>query len=775
MHKLIRVMEPQKHLLVAVGICLLLIINTIYTSQIVDDVLVQRSYNNTDSMVIQMSKDVYTNFSNAQSQIQLITQLATNKNFHSHQDMQDFLDELVPNDHLVSYSILLPDGTLLQRNDSININMPPQDYATLFRKGTFISPILTGDDGRKYIAIGMHFLINTKDTGIFYGLLNLNQLKNFLNLRNIAETTDIALINGMTGDMLIDTFTNTNINIRESHSATCAVIKGRTFEEMLSDMQNNYAGHSTYDCQINHTYIYSSYYPVGLFNLVLQVKTPEDAVLTSFGTLRNTIHIYALVQSLLCCFAIAYLFYINIKRRRRYHAALEKSKFFYDMQSHLLGTSSSKAPIKEVLSQVRDYVQADMIHFAIMDGKDRKDFFCYPLEHHSAIKAMGKEAYTNAAQLLKGHRSLYLNEIKTEEFLKNHMLTPLASLDIKNMFLVAERNNRDELVGFLSIVNIKQIDGYEEMLENIADNLQLAIQNVEAYSLLQKLGNSDELTGLKNRNAYEQALNGYESSSQRYCCIYADANGLHDLNNTYGHEAGDKMLITVATAMKTAFGANDTYRIGGDEFISFTTGMTPDEVQTAVERIKADLAQQDYHASIGWSFQNENQFLRYTISLAEKAMYRDKELYYQNVNKTGKIRNKNQHTENLLLEKSDRDFFLRTIASNYVGVYIVNLATDDTRVIFRPNYFDPILRDNNFLFRNSIRQFAETFMEPSSWPDFRICYDFKAIEQRFKENKRIELTYKRIDGVRVGLRILPADDYSDTKKNTLWIFEAIPD
>ena len=131
--------------------------------------------------------------------------------------------------------------------------------------------------------------------------------------------------------------------------------------------------------------------------------------------------------------------------------------------------------------------------------------------------------------------------------------------------------------------------------------------------------------------------------------------------------------------------------------------------------------------------------------------------------------------ENLLLEKSDRDFFLRTIASNYVGVYIVNLATDDTRVIFRPNYFDPILRDNNFLFRNSIRQFAETFMEPSSWPDFRICYDFKAIEQRFKENKRIELTYKRIDGVRVGLRILPADDYSDTKKNTLWIFEAIPD
>ena len=505
----------------------------------------------------------------------------------------------------------------------------------------------------------------------------------------------------------------------------------------------------------------------------LLIVTTIHIIQSDDDTLHTAI---TLMQAILCCLTITYLVYSIIKRRRRYHADMEKNQFAYAMQSHLFEASSSNTHIKYVLSQIREFVQADLVHYAIMDGEYRKRFFCSPLEHHNAIEAIDKKAYINATKLVTGHnRYLYLNEAQTAEHLENDKLIRLSSLEVKNIFFVLVKNSQDELVGFLSIVNIQKVKGYEEMLQNIADNLQRAIQNVEAYKLLQKLGNFDELTGLKNRNAYEQALNGYESSTQLYCCIYADANGLHDLNNTYGHEAGDKMLITVATAIKTAFGAKDTYRIGGDEFIAFNADMTPEEVEAAVTKIKTDLAQQDYHVSVGWAFQTSSQFLRYIICLAEKAMYKDKELYYKKIKKSGKLRNKNQQMENLLLEKSDRDFFLRTIASNYIGVYIVNLATDDTRVIFRPNYFDQILRDNNFLFRNSLRQFAETFMEPASWADFRICYDFKVIEQRFKENKRIELTYKRIDGVRVALRILPAEDYADKKKNTLWIFEAIPD
>lgn len=502
MHKLKGLIEPQRHLLVAICICILIIVNAVYTSQTVDDYIVQRSYHNVDSMVIQMSKDIYTNFSNAQSQLQLIARLASRENFQNRQDLQNYLDELTPNDNLASYSILLPDGTLLQKNDHIKINTLPQDYEMLFKKGTFISKILTGDDGRKYIAIGTHFAVNRSEYGIFYGLISVDRLRNFFDMRNTAENTNIILIDGSTGDILLDTISNTNINIKDSHYASCPIIKGNSFEQMLTDMQNNNAGQSTYDCQNYNAYVYSSYQPVGIFNLSLQVTEPEHSVLAAFNSVRTSIRIFALIQSLLCCVAIAYLIFVNLQRHHRYHNDMERSKFSYAMQSHLFGVSITQKHIKEVLSELKEFVHADLVHFAIMDGTDRKRFFCYPLEHHTAIDAIGKKFYSNVCQLLDGHRSIYLNEEQTAELLRRNHLAGRSALTVKNLFIVPECKSSGELVGFLSVVNLQKVDGYEEMLESIADNLQMAIQNVEAYSLLQKLGNSDELTGLMNRNAY---------------------------------------------------------------------------------------------------------------------------------------------------------------------------------------------------------------------------------------------------------------------------------
>ena len=62
----------------------------------------------------------------------------------------------------------------------------------------------------------------------------------------------------------------------------------------------------------------------------------------------------------------------------------------------------------------------------------------------------------------------------------------------------------------------------------------------------------DMLTGVRNRNSYEQNLSIYPSLCKKnLSCIFADLNGLHELNNTKGHEAGDKMLQFVAGKLGT--------------------------------------------------------------------------------------------------------------------------------------------------------------------------------------------------------------------------------
>lgn len=77
------------------------------------------------------------------------------------------------------------------------------------------------------------------------------------------------------------------------------------------------------------------------------------------------------------------------------------------------------------------------------------------------------------------------------------------------------------------------------------------------------LSQTDLLTGAKNRNHYESCLHGYpEMCASSLVCVYADVNGLHEMNNRDGHAAGDRMLREVAEAIVRCFGSEHTYRMG---------------------------------------------------------------------------------------------------------------------------------------------------------------------------------------------------------------------
>ena len=95
----------------------------------------------------------------------------------------------------------------------------------------------------------------------------------------------------------------------------------------------------------------------------------------------------------------------------------------------------------------------------------------------------------------------------------------------------------------------------------------------ENFSIRHKLlgiAETDLNVGLKNRNAYESQMRDYPMHcSSTLSCVYLDVNGLHELNNTRGHAAGDEMLKTVAAKVRDIFGEEYSYRVGGDEFVAF--------------------------------------------------------------------------------------------------------------------------------------------------------------------------------------------------------------
>ena len=147
---------------------------------------------------------------------------------------------------------------------------------------------------------------------------------------------------------------------------------------------------------------------------------------------------------------------------------------------------------------------------------------------------------------------------------------------------------------------------------------------------LQVLSEKDQLTGLNNRNSYEWRLKEYPGlCSRRLGCVYIDVNGLHQLNNTKGHKAGDQMLQYVAGAVENQFGKSDSYRIGGDEFVAFAKDISEDELIFKLKCLTDDITGQKYTAAIGYDIQDKiNLDMDQIIINAEKRMYDDKALYY---------------------------------------------------------------------------------------------------------------------------------------------------
>lgn len=145
-----------------------------------------------------------------------------------------------------------------------------------------------------------------------------------------------------------------------------------------------------------------------------------------------------------------------------------------------------------------------------------------------------------------------------------------------------------------------------------------------------RLSEMDLLTGLRSRNAYEQQLPAYPGMCRSSLgCAFVDVNGLHELNNTQGHEAGDVLLRFVAKQLLGQFDARHIYRIGGDEYVCFAPDTDKKEIVRRICEVASAAEAQGYHISVGICLQRVGEIcMDELIRDAEKRMYADKAAYY---------------------------------------------------------------------------------------------------------------------------------------------------
>lgn len=206
------------------------------------------------------------------------------------------------------------------------------------------------------------------------------------------------------------------------------------------------------------------------------------------------------------------------------------------------------------------------------------------------------------------------------------------------VFIVVAIYTKDKNILTSDIINVVVFSLISSFVCTYVTDLKL-----QRFLYLQKfsiLSETDSLTGVKNRNSYEKTQKEYAlKSDQILACVYIDVNGLHEMNNMYGHSMGDKMLQFVATTMEKEFGKNNTFRIGGDEFVSLVPNIKEEDVKAKVDSFRKTIEDESYHASIGYSYGDTSKIdIISLVAKAEKRMYVEKRLFYRSQGSERRIR-----------------------------------------------------------------------------------------------------------------------------------------
>ena len=208
----------------------------------------------------------------------------------------------------------------------------------------------------------------------------------------------------------------------------------------------------------------------------------------------------------------------------------------------------------------------------------------------------------------------------------------------QNAQLDAEKRAAEQLVSTLQLAQRWQYLALSLIAILLFSLLLLAISLKKRNRRLHRLAMTDELTGIANRRRImmqaEHERVKMQHSTLPLCILIIDLDHFKQINDTYGHDAGDTVLQQVSITMSGLLRQQDYVgRTGGEEFMIVLPDTQPEQAQAIAERIRIALSKLDLttiapalriSCSIGLTQALASELLNSSIARADKALYRAK-------------------------------------------------------------------------------------------------------------------------------------------------------
>lgn len=175
--------------------------------------------------------------------------------------------------------------------------------------------------------------------------------------------------------------------------------------------------------------------------------------------------------------------------------------------------------------------------------------------------------------------------------------------------LITPAENQNTVAGFMAIAfgdaRPVSVNAYS-LAEHVAPHIGVALAQAEELNALERMSQTDELTGLANRRALllhlDRALRAVRNQAHEGALLFLDMDDFKPINDELGHETGDRLLAALGARLKAGSRKDDVpARLGGDEFCIWLSGASREGALLKAQKILAECADLSQEVKIPWT------------------------------------------------------------------------------------------------------------------------------------------------------------------------------
>lgn len=335
----------------------------------------------------------------------------------------------------------------------------------------------------------------------------------------------------------------------------------------------------------------------------------------------------------------------------RLFTTIERSKYelsrFFDASRRLNGTLTPQEVYDVALGCIGDLAPYEFAAITLFDqttNKHRLVAVDRAEDFHDVVdgwKGLEFESNTGLVSMVVKNRHYLpfggnLREGPTVLLTRNEVLEDLESMLVLPLIV------SDRPMGTLIVAHRRagQFDTERrEMLEVVANQVAVTLQNAALYAQMEEMATTDGLTGLANHRTFQTRLDEtiarHRRQSRTFCLLLTDIDHFKNVNDTHGHPVGDEVLRQVARCFEKCLRETDVpCRYGGEEFAIILEDTDLEGARIIADRLRVEVSNLEFTSEHGsfsctismglthWPADGDHK--QHLIELTDQALYHSK-------------------------------------------------------------------------------------------------------------------------------------------------------